>query len=672
MPEEKNLQRENSPDSSNSEIHEKKPFGADLEDELTPISVRQLFDRKKKKRRDNAIPEKIQEEKKAPPSPAEPKATAPVEPEPKKAAPPAEKKEETPKPEEKKPTQIEDEELYDPDIDGVFLDLIDEYMPRSEPAEIGEVMEVPVLEIRPDCVLVDVGDKTEGMVDIAELMTRGGDVKVSPGDLVEVMIEGRDEDSDQVILSHRKAVRKMAVERLKRSFEEKTPIRGRVSFVVKGGLIVDIGLPCFMPASHIDTSRVENLDAWVGKEVEAYVIDFNMERRRAVISRRLLIREDLEKRKKALLDNLKEGILTTVTVKSIHDFGAFADMGPMDGFIPREEVSHERSAHPSMFLREGQEIKVKVIKVDRENGKISISRKQARVDPWIRVKEKYPVNTMVTGAVVSITNYGAFVQIEEGLTGMIHVSNMSWEKIPKRADEFLKQGDIVKAVVLKLDMENRKMALGLKQITEDPWIAVEGKFGPGLKVKGTVTKLTDFGAFVKLDDNIEGLVHISNMTWDKTPLKPDHYLKVGEEVEAVILRTSREGRRISLGLKQLQKSPMQKFLQTHKIGHTVEGVITRLASFGAFVDLGSGVEGLIHVSQISPTRVENPSSVLKEGEKVKCKITKISAGGRKIGLSRKEVIIEEEKKAVSQYLKSEVKGGVNIGDLIKDMKIKMK
>ncbi|MBN1902926.1 30S ribosomal protein S1 [Candidatus Sumerlaeota bacterium] len=650
------------PDSSSQEG--KKSFGSELEDELSPITSRRIFIHKSRRDAPPASPPeaKIQ----PPPSPSQ-------EPTPEKQIPSSEPAVESAKGEALDSTEkISDEtEKYDPEIDGVFLELIDEYMPRAEPVEIGDVMEVPVLEIRPDCALVNVGDKTEGIIDIAEFMNKNGDVLVSPGELVEVMIEGRDEDSDQVILSHKRAVRKSAIERLKKAVDDKTPIRGKVMDVVKGGLIVDVGILCFMPASHVDTSRVSDLSAWIGKEVEAYVLDFNMDQRRAVLSRRLLIQEDLDKRKIALLTSLKVGEIRQVTVKTIMDFGAFVDMGPLDGFIPREEVSYEKGSHPSMFLQEGQQIKVKVIKVDIDSGKIALSRKQARVDPWIKVDEKYPVNAIVTGKVVSITNFGAFVQLEEGLTGMIHVSNLSWDKGNKRPEHFMKEGDIVKAVVLELDKTNGKMALGLKQITEDPWIAVEGKYRPGMKVKGAVTQLTEFGAFIKLDENIEGLVHISNLTWDKKPEKPGHYLKIGQEIEAIILKTNRDGRRISLGYKQLQKSPWDIFFETHRLGDIVEGVVIRLTSFGAFVDLGNSVEGLLHVSQISAERVDNPGAELKEGQPIRCKIVKIAPGARRISLSRKDVLIEEEKKAMAEYLKDEVKGGVNVGDLLKDLKLKI-
>ena len=632
------------PEDKKNQENEADNFGSELENELSPINTGKIFQANK-----------IQIPEKQTPS-EEPLAPSAVV--------------------EKQPSSDEEiplleKEPSEPEIDDEFLKMIDEYMPRAEEVEVGDIMEVPVLDVRADCVLVNIGDKMEGMVDISEFMTRNGEVTVTPGDVIEVMIEGRDEQSDQVVLSHRKAVRRIAIERLSEAVEKKSPIRGRVTDVVKGGLIVDVGIACFMPASQIDRSRIENMNSWVGREVEAYVIDFNLERQRAILSRRKLMVENLEKRKKALLDGLKVGDIRTVRVKSIHDFGAFVELGPMDGFIPRDEVSHERGAHPAMYLKEDHELKVKVIVVDKEAQKVTLSRKQARLDPWEKVGEKYPKNSIVTGRVASIASFGAFVQLEEGLTGMIHVSNLSWEKGTQKPDEFMKEGDIVKAVVLDFDKENHKLALGLKQITEDPWVKIEGKFTLGSRVKGIVTSLTDFGAFVRLDENVEGLIHISNMTWDKKPGRPSLYLKAGQEVETLVLNTNREGRRISLGLRQLQKSPIDLFLESHKVGNNVEGVVTRIASFGAFVEIADGIEGLLHVSEISPERVDNPSSVLKEGQRIKCKIINIASGGRRISLSRKEVIRDEDKKAMQAYLKSNVKGGVNVGELLKELKNKL-
>lgn len=614
-----------------------KSFGDELEDELTPISPGRIFNQRFGLSEKSASPES------------------------EKDKPESEKENQT--------TKGKEEGMETEQLEKEFEQLIDEYMPREEPVEVGDIMEVQVLDVRPDCILVDIGDKMEGMVDVSEFTNKKGEVSVSPGDTIEVIIEGRDEESEQFVLSHKKAARRLAVDRLRVAFEQKTPIKATVHKVVKGGLLVDAGLICFMPASHVDISRVENLEEWLGEEIDAFVIDFTMrgKRPRVVISRRNLLEEEQEKQKKVLFEKLNEGDVLTVNIKNVLDFGAFASLGPIDGFIPREEVSYEKGSHPGMFLKEGQEVKVKVIRVNPEEGKITLSRKQVMTDPWTVAAKKYPVDSTVKGRVVSIAPYGAFVQLEEGLTGMIHTSNLSWDKSPKSPKHFMKEGDVVEAVVLSIDLQEQRMALGLKQITEDPWIAVEGKYTPGKKVKGTVSGLTDFGAFVKLDENIEGMIHISNLTWDKNPQKPENYLKMGEEVEAVILNTNREGRRIALGLRQLHKSPLQKFVESHRVGSTVEGKVTRITDFGAFVEVAEGVEGLMHVSEISAERIDTPSSVLKEGENVKCKIINITGGGRRINLSRKKLIKDEEKAAMKEYLSTDVKGGQNVGDLLKDL-----
>jgi small subunit ribosomal protein S1 len=627
---------------------EKKSFGSELEDELTPISVRKIFDvsQKKKAAKAASVSPGAKDEKKS-----------------------FQKAGESGKAEITK-DKASEEELNDMEMDNEFLKLIDEYMPKAEPVEIGDILKAPVLEVRSDYVLLDVGDKVEGMVKISELTDKDGNVTVKKGDIVPVMIQGRDGDTDQVVLSHRNALRQVAFDQIQEAVKDNKSVKGVVIRAVKGGLIVDVGMPCFMPASHIDRTRVQDIESWIGREVEAYVIDFDPKRRRAVLSRRQLVQEGIEKRKEELFNSIKVDEERTVRIKSLFDFGAFADLGPIDGFIPREEVSYERTAHPTMFLKEGQEIKVKVVKIDKEAGKVTLSRKMAMHDPWDDVENKYPVNSQIKGRVASLTNFGAFVQIEEGLTGMIHVSNLSWDTGQKRAEQFMKAGDSVTAVVLELDKKNRRMALGLKQITDDPWIEVEGKFTPGSKVKGTVTKIMDFGAFVKLDENVEALIHISNLTWDKKPAAPDTYIKEGQEIEGLILKTNREGRRISLGLKQLQKSPLQKFLSTHKKGHIFEGTVTRLVDFGAFVAIEEDIEGLLHVSEISSERIENPASVLKEGQKIKCMITNIANGGRKISLSHKIVVKQEEKKALAAYMKTDVKGGINVGDLLKNINVK--
>ncbi len=552
-----------------------------------------------------------------------------------------------------------------------FDALLQQYLPQSLNLEVGDIIEVPIVTVRRDYVLIDVGDKAEGVIDICEFLDENSEINIAVGDLVEVLIQGRDEESGQVMVSHQLAVQRLSLERLQRAYENKTPLSGKVTEVVKAGLIVRVGIPCFMPASQIDRRHVDDLTAWLGKQIEAYVIDFNLSRRRAILSRRKLLEEAEEQRRQNLLASLIPGENLTVKVKSVLDFGAFVDLGGLDALLPREEVSWERGAHPSAFLKEGQTLKVKILSVDRETGKVAVSRRQAKSNPWETIERKYPVNKVVRGAVVNITRYGAFVNLEEGLTGLIHASDLSWASGAKRPQDYLKEGDTVKAVVLGLDKEKRRMSLGLKQISLDPWTEVEEKYPVGSKIHGVVTAFTNYGAFVRLDENIEGMIHVSDFSWGKPPAHPGKVLRLNQEVEAVVLKTDQESHRISLGLKQLTISPFEEFARTHSVGERVKGRVVRLVPFGAFVELG-GVEGLIHVSQIAPERIESPDDVLKVGQTVDLKITKIDVANQKISLSRKEYLRDLEAREAKGYINKPIKGGVNMGELLKKLPIEPK
>ncbi len=552
-----------------------------------------------------------------------------------------------------------------------FDALLQQYLPQSLNLEVGDIIEVPIVTVRRDYVLIDVGDKAEGVIDICEFLDENGEINIAVGDLVEVLIQGRDEESGQVMVSHQLAVQRLSLERLQRAHENKTPLSGKVTEVVKAGLIVRVGIPCFMPASQIDHRRVDDLAAWLGKQIEAYVIDFDWSRRRAILSRRKLLEEAEEQRRQNLLASLIPGENLTVKVKSVLDFGAFVDLGGLDALLPREEVSWERGARPSTFLKEGQTLKVKILSVDRETGKVAVSRRQAKSNPWETIERKYPVNKVVRGTVVNITRYGAFVNLEEGLTGLIHISDLSWASGAKRPQDYLKEGDTVKAVILGFDKEKRRLSLGLKQISLDPWTEVEDKYPVGSRIRGVVTAFTNYGAFVKLGENIEGMIHVSDFSWGKPPAHPGKVLRLNQEVEAVVLKTDQESHRISLGLKQLTTSPFEQFARTHSVGERVKGQIVRLLPFGAFVELG-GVEGLIHVSQIAPERIESPDDVLKVGQTVDLKITKIDVANQKISLSRKEYLRDLEAREAKGYVNQHIKGGVNIGELLKKLPIEPK
>jgi small subunit ribosomal protein S1 len=577
------------------------------------------------------------------------------------------------------------EELVSPEdleIDKAFKELLEQYLPGVSELEVGAIIQVPVVEVKADYVLVDVGDKAEGIIDINEFVDDEGEINISVGDVVDVLVEARDEETGQVIVSHSLAEQKLSIERLRKAHEEKTPVRGIVSQVVRGGLIAKCGsVPCFLPASQVDVVRIDDLSQFLKREVDAYVLDFDLARNRIILSRRKLLQERAEERRAKFLQSIAVGDLIAGRVKNVLDFGAFVDLGPLDGFIPRDEVSWDRGVPPSRYLREGRTAKYRIIAVNREEGKITLSRKQARANPWDAIDKRYPRSAVVRGIVASLTNYGAFVRLEEGITGMIHASDLSWSKGMKRPADYLKEGDNIKAVVLDVDKEKRRLSLGLKQITADPWDEVEKKYPVGARVKGRVTYVTKYGVFVRLDEDLEGMVHISDLSWEKParasghvpkPLKPARtggLAKPGEDVDVVILETNREKRRISLGIKQLSQSPFERFLAKHQTGSFVRGTVTGVTSFGAFIDLGDGVEGLIHVSQLSDERVNDPREVIKVGERVECKIIKLDTENEKISLSRKEYLREIERREVASYVSRSDKGGTNIGELLRKLDI---
>jgi small subunit ribosomal protein S1 len=568
------------------------------------------------------------------------------------------------------PESVVEAEAGDEQEDEEFESLLEEYLEKIHEYDSGDIIDAEIVDVKRAYVLVDVGDKAEGVIDINEFVDAEGEINVSVGDTIPVQIEGRDEETGQVNVSHRRAAGELAWQRVREAVKRRIPVTGRVVREVRAGLIVDIGLPAFMPASQIDTSRVEKLGEWVDREVAAYVIDLDRQRKRVVLSRRKLVEEDEERKRRHVLESLEPGEERVVRVKKILDFGAFADLGGLDGLIPREEVSWERGSHPKEYLREGRDLKVRVLNVDQESGKVSLSRKRVRPDPWETIEEKYPPDTVVKGKVVGLADFGAFVNLEEGVRGMIHSSDLSWASGRQRVKDFLSVGDKVQAVVLDVDKDRRRMSLGLKQISKDPWLEIEEQFQPGTTVKGTVTALTNYGAFVRLTEYIEGLIHISDMSWDKKPKEPATYVKEGEEVEAVVLRSDRERRRISLGMKQLSKSPFERFTSENPVGSYVRGKVTNVAPFGAFVQLAPEVEGLVHISQLDDQRVENPGEVVKAGDTVEAKIIKIDRRNQRIGLSRRQFLKDQESREVESYMNQSVSGGQNMGELLRGLDIR--
>lgn len=548
-----------------------------------------------------------------------------------------------------------------------FLAHLDQHMPK-ETQTFGEVLEVPVVGMRDDMVLVDVGGKAEAAIALDEFPIANGKVDLKVGQLIAVIQVGRESDGSPKY-SHREARHRQSTVGIQKAFNDKTPVKGRVTSVVKGGVMVDCGIPAFMPASQVDLFKIPDLNTMVGQDLEAYVIEYDGRRRRAVLSRRQLLFERRESDRRHVIEGLAAGSTVKGKVKSAIEFGVFVDLGGVDGFIPREEVSFDRGTPPSRILKAGDQVEVQVVNVDPANGKITLSRKRLLNDPWAKAGDRFKVGEIVQGTVVSIQNYGAFVQIEEGITAMVHAGDMSWTPGNKNPNDFVKAGDTITAQILEVDAAKRRMSLGLKQVTGDPWSEVEGKHPVGSKVTGTVTSLTNYGAFVKISDTLEGMVHVSDIVWEKRLNHPKDVLKVGDSVTAVVLKADASNRRLSLGMKQLQDSPYDAYQRANPVGTVTSGKVTRFAPFGAFVQLADGLEGLIHISQIDTKRVELPEKALTMGEEVAVKIIKYEPKNRKISLSRKDAMRQAERAELKQYMnkgKEEGKNFNSFGDALRE------
>jgi len=531
-----------------------------------------------------------------------------------------------------------------------YEQLIDDYSHFSPPAE-GEVLEGRVLKVTPTEVIVDFGYKSEGLVPISEVLLPDGTVSVQPGDTIDVIVDRRGEEHEgYILLSHERAAKIRAWENLERAYRERLMVSGRVMGRIKGGLSVDVGVRAFMPSSHADVRPLHNLDALIGQDIAVRIVKLNRRRGNVVVSRKLALEEELKARKEAVLAALDEGALVTGTVKGLTEYGAFIDLGGIDGLLHVSDISYGRVGHPSEVLQIGQEITVKVLKFDREKERISLGLKQALPDPWDGVETKYPVNHRVIGKVVSITDYGAFVELEPGVEGLIHVSEMTWSRRLKHPSKVVKVGDQVEAVVLSVQPQERRISLGIKQLEPDPWTTVESRYSVGSVVEGRVRKLTDFGAFVEIEEGIDGLVHVSDLSWTRRIKSPSEVLKKGQIVQAVILSIDAANRRLSLGIKQLQPDAWETFFQSHQTGDIVHGRVCRAASFGVFVELAPGVEALCHNSEIPGSAGrgrEEPA--LPIGSEHDFKIIRLNEAEKKIGLSLRAVVEDEERRRLEDY-----------------------
>ena len=516
----------------------------------------------------------------------------------------------------------------------------------------GEVLRGIVLTLRAKEVIVDVGQKSEGVVPIEQVTGPDGQVTVQPGDEIEVMLErGGLTPEGFLLLSHKRARAARAWDSLEQAERDHLVIVGRVVARTRGGVLVDVGAEAFMPTSHLDVRPVHSVDPWLGQEIPVRVIKINRRRGNLVVSRRLAVEEEYNARKAAALEALAEGAVVTGVVKNLTDYGAFVDLGGIDGLLHVSDISHGRVGHPSELLNPGEPVTVKVLKYDREKQRISLGIKQLAPDPWDSIHERYPLGGRIIGRVVSITDYGAFVEIEAGVEGLIHISEMTWSRRLKHPSKVVRVNDQVEAVVLEIKPQDRRVSLGIKQLEADPWTTVAERYSIGSVVEGRVRKLTDFGAFIEIEEGIDGLVHISDFSWTKRIKHPSEIVRKGQQVQAVILGIDTEGRRLSLGVKQLQPDAWESFFHEHMVNDIVVGRVKRAAQFGVFVELLPGVEGLCHNSEIpgSQDRRQGGGAPLELGAEYHFKIIRMSENEKRIGLSLAAAADEQERARLRGY-----------------------
>ncbi|NIQ03267.1 MAG: 30S ribosomal protein S1 [Nitrospinaceae bacterium] len=497
----------------------------------------------------------------------------------------------------------------------------------------GEIITGRVLNLSKGLVTVDVGFKSEGIINLSEFPEAEKDLQI--GDEVEVFLE-RVEDTDGIVVLSKEKANKIKIwEKLVKAFEAEEIIEGTVVAKAKGGLTVDIGLKAFLPGSQIDLRPVRNLEKLLGEKFQMKIIKMNKKRGNIVLSRRILLEEERKLARAGTLQKMEEGNQVDGIVKNITDYGVFIDLGGIDGLLHITDMSWGRVNHPSEMFSLGDKVTIMVLKYDKEKERVSLGLKQITPDPWVDVDTKYPVNTRISGRVVSITDYGAFVELEKGIEGLVHVSEMSWSRHVKHPSKMVTIGDTVDAIVLTLDKDKKRISLGMKQIEPNPWESIEEKYPIGSQVEGVVRNLTDFGAFIELEDGVDGLIHISDLSWNKKIKHPSEVLKKKDKVSAAVLSIDKEACRISLGIKQLQDDPWDKVPEQYPIGKEVTGTIVKVTGFGAFAEFDDGLEGLIHVSQLSSEKVTHPEKVVKEGDEIKAKVIKVDPASKKIGLSIK-------------------------------------
>jgi small subunit ribosomal protein S1 len=544
-----------------------------------------------------------------------------------------------------------------------MMDMYEESFKRFDE---GEVVTGRIISIDKDYVLVDIGYKSEGQIRIQEFQDESGNLVANVGDTVDVMVEWWDDEEERVVLSKEKAAKVKIWEDIKKAYDEDQTVEGVIVNRVKGGFSVDIGVQAFLPGSQADLRPIRNLDEMVGKTYTFKILKYNRKRSNIVLSRRAILEEERDSKRSATLASIEDGKIVDGIVKNITEYGVFVDLGGVDGLLHITDISWGRVKHPSELFSIGDKITVKILSLDIERERVSLGMKQLTEDPWLKAAEKYPVGSRVNGRVVSLTDYGAFVELEEGIEGLIHVSEMSWTRKIRHPSKIVSVGDVVETVVLDIKPENRRISLGMKQVVPNPWDIISEKYPVGTTIEGKIKNITDFGLFIGIGEGIDGLVHISDISWTKRIKHPSELYKKGDVVQAIVLDIEKEQERFSLGIKQLQEDPWESVAERYEVGKEITGTVTNLTDFGVFVEIEEGIEGLVHVSEISKEKIKTPVGKFNIGDVITAKVMNINSQERRIGLSIKRLEIESEQSLLSEYVNNASGTTSTFGEILRE------
>lgn len=553
------------------------------------------------------------------------------------------------KPDEVLKTELSTEEKAEKSEDSME-NLMDMYEESFNRFGEGEIVTGTIIALDKEHVLVDIGYKSEGRIAINEFKDEHNNINVNLGDSVEVMVGSWDDEEERVILSKEKAEQVKVWEDIKKAYDQDETIGGEILNRVKGGFTVDIGVQAFLPGSQADLRPIRNLDEMVGKRFDFKILKYNRKRSNVVLSRRILLEKVLEEKRAATLSSIQEGKVLDGIVKNITEYGVFVDLGGLDGLLHITDISWGRVKHPAELFSVSDKITVKILNLDLERERVSLGIKQLVADPWLDATEKYPVGARVNGKVVSLTDYGAFVEIEEGVEGLIHVSEMSWTRKVRHPSKVVSVNELVEAVVLDIKPETRRISLGMKQVVPNPWDVISEKYPVGTTIEGKIKNITDFGLFIGIDEGIDGLIHISDISWTKRIKHPSELFKKGNMIQAVVLDIKKENERFSLGIKQLQEDPWKSIGERYEVGKEITGTVTNLTDFGIFIELEEGIEGLVHVSEVSKEKIKTPVGKFNVGDVITAKVMHINSEERRIGLSIKRLEMDNEQNLLSEYV----------------------